>query len=112
MEAYSYQVETIAEALQNHVDWASMILGLSLPLPRGGYIQQLELQKDKKNIYFDILIPVDTVTFPLTAQQLITLWEQDPALKKWLHNIELKKSQREELDEKTIFRFTFQGKLS
>lgn len=108
LEGTALRLDTVQSTLQDRARLSGALYALQAPLPHDVHLVSLELDRKKKGMQFDIMMPAESSADSRSTQTWIQQWGKNRELQAVLKNIKPSVSQRQILDETpvVILRFT------
>jgi glucosamine 6-phosphate synthetase-like amidotransferase/phosphosugar isomerase protein len=99
---YLNKLKAIDSVLSRSLDPAQLLQRISKALPKGSYIDDFNLDNDKKILDFNIVSPVSASGETMDISELIALWKMDKALMSAIENIASSHSERQKNDQELV----------
>ncbi|MFC1708746.1 hypothetical protein ACFL2J_01615 [Candidatus Omnitrophota bacterium] len=92
---YLNRLKAVDNVLSKGVDATQILVKISEALPRGSYVDNFNLDNDKKKLDFNIVSPIGKKGEAVNISKLIAIWKKDKALMSAIENITSSHSQRQ-----------------
>lgn len=112
LETKAARLERVSQVLARRFPVGPVVDALLTPLPDDFELATLELDVAKRQVGFDLFVPVAAEAATLSAGELVHGWSGDPALAARLRAVEPLATQRRLIDGQAVFIFKYSAALA
>ncbi|MFH1622278.1 MAG: hypothetical protein ABIA97_04065, partial [Candidatus Omnitrophota bacterium] len=100
--SYLNKLNAIDGVLSKTTDTTELLQRISKPLPKRSYIDDFNLDNDKKTINFNVVSPVGENEQEINLSDIIALWKKDQVLMSIINQINSSQSKREKKGQDSV----------